>query len=192
MTHTSTEGVLTCPIPNLQPPALRNRRHSQSGARNLNQRRFNSFGATFPFCCTERMNRLTGELPQALAVLPGSSPLFPPSAFLSHRTLNGSGDVENGNLCKGGMLLFFLSSSSSANRPAKRKISCFPSLILPGANIHEEETREKKKRRRERRQDTRLSGSGCPWPCYCRSSNWQLNLEEKRKVAQIFLCHFVE
>lgn len=82
-------------------PALRKRRHSQSGARSPIQRRFSSFGATFPFCRTERMNRLTGELPQALAALPAFSPLFPPSSFLSHRTLNGSTGVENGNLCKG-------------------------------------------------------------------------------------------
>lgn len=105
------------------------------------------------------MNQLTGELPQALAVLPGSSPLFPPSYFLSHRTLNGSGDVENGNLCEGECCCSSCPPHrAQKNRPAKRKISRFPSLILPGANIHEEESREKKKRRRKK-----ASGHSAEW-----------------------------
>lgn len=95
---------------------------------------------------------------------------------------------------QGGMLLFFLSSSPSANRPAKKpKIPCFPSLISPSANIHEEQTRERRRRRkrrrgarRKRRRDTRLRGSARPCSCYCRSSNRQLNLEGKRKVMEIF------
>lgn len=143
-------GFTPNPVLNLQPPALRHRRHSQCGARNLNQRRFNSLGATFSFCGTERKNRLTGELPRALAALPGSSPLFPPSSFLSHRTLNGSGDVENGNLCKGECCCSSCpphrvqTALQNERSPASHHLSCLVQIFMKrrhGRGRREEEER---------------------------------------------------
>lgn len=86
-----------CPIGSLQPASL-DIPKEVLGTRTIAG---STHSAPHFHCAAGERAWSDGELPGALAALPGSSPLFPSSSFLSHRTVNGSGDVENGNLCKG-------------------------------------------------------------------------------------------